>query len=481
MKIIRKKTFIGYLLFVWFGLNNLMGQEKQNVVVFLVDDLRAELGCYGNEMVKSPNIDKLASEGTLFNGAYSQQGICAPSRISILTGLRPETVGIYDLFTPLRSVQKDMLTLPQYFKENGYKTVSVGKVYHHGRDDMESWTNFFQKEPNSWAAQKNLDLIEQFKKEGRKNTRGPAFEKAEVMDEGYKDGRATQHALETLKELKNDNFVMFIGLTKPHLPFNAPKKYWDLYDKEMFKVPSRKKPKNMYANALTNWNELRAYYGIPKEGLLDDELTRDLIHGYYASISYMDAQVGKIMSMLDSLDLRKNTLVVFMSDHGYKIGEYGAWCKHTNFELDVRVPLIISNNFSGSPEYGQISEALVENVDLFPTLIEACGLKMPKLDGKSLLPLLNNPKMEWNHAAYSLYPRGRKTMGCTVTDGEWRYTEWRDSDTQETKAVELYWNKEANRVATENFAGQDKYIQIEERMKQLLEIRFPRNRNSFYN
>ena len=407
-----KNNTIWSVLLLIMTLHSIKAQEKQNVLVFLIDDLRTELGCYGNDMVKSPNIDKLASEGTLFTRAYSQQGICAPSRISILTGLRPETVGIYDLFTPLRSVHKEMLTVPKYFKEHGYKTVSIGKVYHHGRDDIESWTNFTQKEPNSWASQSNLELIEKFQKEGRENTRGPAFENADVPDEGYKDGRATQHAIQTLKELKNDDFVMFVGLTKPHLPFNAPKKYWDLYDKDLFVVPSRNEPINMYTNALTNWNELRAYYGIPQEGTLDDNLTRDLIHGYYASISYMDAQVGKIMTTLDDLDLRKNTLVVFMSDHGYKIGEYGAWCKHTNFELDVRVPLIISNNYDGSaPQEMQVSKALVENVDLFPTLVEACNLKMPYLDGKSLLPLLKNPDVTWNDGAYSLYPRGEKIMG----------------------------------------------------------------------
>ena len=476
-----KNNTIWSVLLLIMTLHSIKAQEKQNVLVFLIDDLRTELGCYGNDMVKSPNIDKLASEGTLFTRAYSQQGICAPSRISILTGLRPETVGIYDLFTPLRSVHKEMLTVPKYFKEHGYKTVSIGKVYHHGRDDIESWTNFTQKEPNSWASQSNLELIEKFQKEGRENTRGPAFENADVPDEGYKDGRATQHAIQTLKELKNDDFVMFVGLTKPHLPFNAPKKYWDLYDKDLFVVPSRNEPINMYTNALTNWNELRAYYGIPQEGTLDDNLTRDLIHGYYASISYMDAQVGKIMTTLDDLDLRKNTLVVFMSDHGYKIGEYGAWCKHTNFELDVRVPLIISNNYDGSaPQEMQVSKALVENVDLFPTLVEACNLKMPDLDGKSLLPLLKNPDVTWNDGAYSLYPRGEKIMGCTVTDGLWRYTEWRDSQTQQVKSVELYNHSDGNPVAVENLAGKTAYKRVETKMKTLLRERFPRTNYSFY-
>lgn len=470
-----KKISIVIILVCSLGIQPISAQEKPNVIVFLIDDLRTELGCYGSQTVKSPNIDKLASQGVKFNKAYCQQAICAPSRISILTGLRPETVGIYDLFTPLRKKHEEMQTMPLFFQKNGYKTVSVGKVFHHGNDDKTKWDVFFQKEPNSylkWTRDKtNSD----------ENARGPAFEDADVADEAYEDGRVAKNAIETINKLKNDPFMMFVGFTKPHLPFNSPKKYWDLYDRSAIEVPERDKPSGMSSLALTNWNELRAYEGIPQKGDLSDDLTRQLIHGYYASVSYTDALVGKVMKTLDSLDLRKNTIIVFMSDHGYKIGDYGAWCKHTNFEMDVNVPLIISlpaKNKNKTPVFQ--SDAIVENIDVFPTLVEACGLTMPKLDGKSLIPLLKKRNMKWSKAAYSVYPRGEKTMGCTVTDGEWRYTEWRASDTQEVKSAELYDVKEKEKLALKNYVGDASKKEVEERMKKLLAAQYPANRASFY-
>lgn len=475
------KKIWSLLVVLSLGFNSITAQEKPNVVVFLIDDLRTELGCYGSEFVKSPNIDKLASEGVLFNKAYAQQAICAPSRMSILTGLRPETIGIYDLFTPLRKVHKNMLTMPQFFKQNGYKTVSVGKVYHHGNDDKESWSIHFPKEPNSYVKPENLELIEKLKKDKSENLRGPAYEDADVEDEAYEDGRVAKNAIETLQKLKDERFFMVVGLAKPHLPFNAPKKYWNLYDNTALKVPNRNTPKGMPSIAITKWGELRAYHGIPAEGDLNDALTKKLIQGYYACVSYTDALLGKVMDELETLDLRKNTIVVFMSDHGYKIGEYGAWCKHSNFEIDVNVPLIISRETSYKNSMTSVkTDALVENVDVFPTLVEACGLEMPKLDGKSLMALVNNPEKEWEKAAYSLYPRGTKTMGCTVTNGEWRYTEWRNSATQEVQSAELYSNKEKYGLATENLVGNLIYKKIQESMKNLLENQFPSDGSSFY-
>ena len=450
-------------------------KEQPNVLVFYVDDLRAELGCYGSETAITPNIDKLAGEGVLFNKAYTQQAICAPSRMSTLTGLRPETLGIYSIFTPLRKVHKDVVSMPQLFKANGYQTVSIGKVYHQSNDDKENWTLHFKKEGNTYNKPENAAILERLKKEG-KPIKGPAFEAADVDDEAYKDGRASKYAIETLQKIKDDKFLMFVGLSKPHLPFNAPKKYWDLYDKNNFKIPSREKPKGAYKLALTNWGELKGYYGIPQEGDLDDDLTRDLIHGYHASISYIDAQVGKVMKTLEELDLRKNTMVIFMSDHGYKIGEYGAWCKHSNVEIDVRVPLIISRE-TGYKERvtGKASDALVENVDIFPTLVDLCGLEGPKSDGKSILPVIKNPNEKWDEVATSVYARGKNIMGCTATDGEWRYTEWRDSVTNEILQAELYEHKNSL-LSFVNLIGNSKYNEVERRMKKLLEQQFPRDK-----
>ena len=453
--------------------------EKPNILIFYVDDLRAELGCYGSPTAITPNIDKLATEGVLFNKAYTQQAICAPSRMSTLSGLRPETLGIYSIFTKLRKVHKDVVTMPQLFKDNGYKTVSIGKVYHHTSDDKASWTTHFPKESNSYVKPENMALMERLKTEGVKPLKGPAFEDADVEDEAYKDGRAAKYAIETLNEIKDDKFLMFVGLSKPHLPFNAPKKYWDLYDRSEFKVPSREKPEGMYRLALSKWGELKGYHGIPKEGDLNDDLTRTLIHGYHASISYIDTQVGKVMQTLEELDLRKNTMVIFMSDHGYKIGEYGAWCKHSNVEIDVRVPLIISRETDYEKRIaGKTSDALVENVDIFPTLVDLCNLEGPKSDGKSLLPVIDNPNLNWDEVATSVYARGKNIMGCTATDGQWRYTEWRNSKTHEILGAELYEHKNSL-LSFANVSGNDEYKEIEQRMKVLLETQFPRNGEPF--
>lgn len=443
--------------------------EPPNVLIFLVDDLRADLGTYGHEHVVSPNIDKLAAQGVKFTKAYAQQAICGPSRVSILTGMRPETTGLYTIFKAgkLRPNQPNIVSMPQLFKRNGYKTISIGKVYHSTVDDQESWTTQIKKLPNFYAIEGNLEA--KF-----------AYEAGEVDDDFYKDGQVARDAISTLKQVKDDKFLMVVGLSKPHLPFNAPKKYWDLYDSEQFEVPSRKKPNNMYGLALTKWNELRMYGGIPKEGDTDDALTKTLIHAYYASVSYMDAQVGRVMAALDDMNLRKNTLVVFMSDHGYKLGEYGAWNKHTNMELDTRVPLIISREtgYAGR-KVNVTSEALVENVDVFPSIIEATNLPMPNLDGKSLLPLLDNPQMPWDNAAYSLFARGKKYMGVTVTDGKWRYTEWRNGQTQEMFFKELYLHDKSD-VADANVAGLKEYQSEQNRMAELLYQRFPLNGPSFH-
>jgi arylsulfatase A-like enzyme len=468
------KKFIALFIAAFYIINSNAQDNQPNVLVFYIDDLRAELGCYGSETAITPNIDKLANDGVMFNKAYVQQGICAPSRMSTLTGLRPESLGIYSIFTPLRKVNKKVVSLPQLFNKNGYKTISIGKVYHHGIDDKNVWTTYHGKESNSYFKPENIALMNRLKEEGVKPLKGPAFEDAEVADEAYKDGRAAQYAIETLQQVKDEKFIMFVGLSKPHLPFNSPKKYWDLYDKSKFSVPSRKKPEGAYRLALSPWGELKGYSNIPNEGDLDDDLTLDLIHGYHASVSYIDAQIGKIMTTLENLDLRKNTLIIFMSDHGYKIGEYASWCKQSNMEIDVRVPLIISRETSYKKRVtAKTSDALVENVDIFSTLVDICDLESaPISDGKSIVPVLNNPNKIWDEAAYSVYARGEKIMGVTTTDGEWRYTEWRNSKTHEILGAELYQHKDSL-LSYENLSGKSKCKKVEKRMKKLLELQFP--------
>lgn len=445
-------------------------KKQPNVLIFLIDDLRVDLGTYGSEHVISPNIDKLADEGVQFNQAYAQQAICGPSRVSILTGLRPETTGLYTIWKNgrLRPNQPDVVSMPQLFKENGYQTISIGKVYHSVVDDQENWTKHIKKLDNFYAIPGNKE--KKF-----------AYEAGDVEDDFYKDGKVATDAIKTLKTLKekNEKFLMVVGFSKPHLPFNAPKKYWDMYDRNQFTVPSRKKPDNMYRLALTKWGELRMYGGIPKTGDVSDELTKTLIHAYYSTVSYMDAQVGRVMNALNDMELRDDTMIVLMSDHGYKLGEYGAWNKHTNMQLDTRVPLIISRELSHSGRQAGIkTNALVENVDIFPTIAEASGLQLPKMDGQSLITLLDAPDMKWDDAAYSLFTRG-PFMGVTVTDGEWRYTEWRDAKTQDLKFSELYDHR-TSEVASKNVSGQKKYLSLEQNLKKLLHEKFPMDAPSFH-
>lgn len=445
-------------------------KKQPNVVVFLIDDLRVDLGTYGSKHVLSPNIDKLASEGVKFTQAYAQQAICGPSRVSIMTGLRPETTGLYTINKDgrLRPNQPDVVSMPQLFKQNGYKTISIGKVYHSVTDDQENWSTHIKKLDNFYAIPGNKE--KKF-----------AYEAGEVDDNFYKDGKVATDAIATLKQLKekDEKFIMMVGFSKPHLPFNAPKKYWDMYDREQFAVPSRKKPDDMYRLALTKWGELRMYGGIPKEGDASDELTKTLIHGYYSTVSYVDAQLGRVMEALEEMDLRENTMVVLMSDHGYKLGEYGAWNKHTNMQLDTRVPLIISRELAHkNRKAGVSSAALVENIDVFPSLAQASGLTLPKMDGQSLLTLLDNPDMKWDDAAYSLFTRG-PFMGITVTDGQWRYTQWRDAKTQALKFTELY-DHSASEVATANVSGQQQYQALEQKLKALLLQQFPMDAPSFH-
>ena len=234
------------LVFIFGFALNLNAQQKNNVLIFLVDDLRPELGCYTNGVIKTPNIDNLAKDGVLFDKAYCQQAICAPSRISILTGMRPENVGIYDLETPLRKVHKDMLTIPQLFKQNGYKTIAVGKVYHHANDDKENWSILFPREGNTYAKPENIAIMDNQKKNGEK-VKGVAFECVDVPDDTYRDAKVANNAIKTLKGIKDENFMMVVGFSRPHLPFNVPKKYWDLYDKKDIKVPSKDKPVDAFS------------------------------------------------------------------------------------------------------------------------------------------------------------------------------------------------------------------------------------------
>jgi arylsulfatase A-like enzyme len=424
--------------------------QRPNILFVVVDDLRCQLGCYGMPHVISPNIDALAADGLLLERAYCQQAICAPSRASVLTGCRPDTTTIYDLQTPVRSVMPDVVTLPEFFKRNGYETVSVGKVYHHRTDDLQGWC----KEPfisqGDWQgrgymtdeaieAMKSNDAANHARGDMRQGV-GPAFEAADVDDEGYHDGRDASAAIRELERLAEQDgpFFLAVGFHKPHLPFNAPKRYWDMYDRGALPLAENPfAPEGATKFSLHNFGELRGYFGIPKDGPIPEPLARQLIHGYCACVTYMDAQLGRVMTSLESLGLRENTIVMFWGDHGWKLGEHACWCKHTNFEIDTRAPLLVS-----TPEtIGKSlrTDALVEFVDMYPTLADLAGLPVPEhCEGTSFAPLLVDPGQPWKRAAFSQYPRGGNVMGYTIRTDRYRYTEWLQRETGEILARELY-------------------------------------------
>ncbi len=428
-----------------------MDQAKRNVLFVVVDDLRPQMNCYGQEWILSPHMDRLAQDGLLFERAYCQQAVCAPSRASVLTGCRPDTTTIFDLRTPVRSVMPDIVTLPQHFKAHGYETVSIGKVYHHAEDDLQGWSVGPFRSTGDWKGRgyltdEAIEAIAQMDAEqaAMGSTRrglGPAFEAADVGDDGYHDGRDALAAIEELGRLAGLDrpFFLALGFHKPHLPFNAPKRYWDMYDRDAIPLaPNPFVPEGVTPFSLTDFGELRGYFGIPKEGRIPDDLARKLVHGYAACVTYMDAQLGKVLAALEELGLREDTIVVLWGDHGWKLGEHDSWCKHTNFEIDARAPMMIS-----TPETSDAAlrtGALVEFVDMYPSLCELCGLPVPDhCEGTSFVPLIDDPNRAWKAAAFSQYPRQNYTvMGYTMRTHRYRYTEWWDRGTETALAIELY-------------------------------------------
>lgn len=441
--------------------------NRKNILFIVVDDLRPELNCYGASYMHTPNIDRLASQGVLFQRAYCQQSVSAPSRNSVLTGLRPDGIGIYNLSTFFRKNIPNVVTLPQHFKENGYQTEQVGKIFHTGHgnsDDSLSWSipkwepDQILGELTPLVRKDTTGLESDFpKKEGKMLP----YYASNVPEENMTDSRNVTIAIERLKKLKEKPFFLAVGLIKPHLPFVAPKKYWDMYDENNIIVPEKQTPKNMPEYALADFGELRKYYGIPAEGNLDNNISKSLIHGYRACTSYIDAQVGRLLDAIEENGLSNNTIIILWGDHGWKLGEYGSWCKHSNMEMDVNAPLIISTPKGKS---NIKTTSIVEFVDIYPTLCELAGLKAPlHLQGESLVPILNNPQHKVKDVAISQYPRGKgnKIMGYSMRTDKYRYTRWIkfNSPKKEIVKQELY-DLSNTKVANINLANDEKYEQI---------------------
>lgn len=398
---------------------------RPNILFISIDDLRPELGSYGSEIAISPNIDNLASQGLQFNNAYCQQSICGPSRASVLTGIRPETSGVFHNYIKFREATPDVITLPQYFKQNGYETVYTGKIFHHGdKDDELSWSRLpafdsldHLPKPVGFALKGNIEARKKVRKEMFAKygdvarfglASGVAYESADVSDNTYLDGYNTTLAIATMKEMaKNDKpFFIGLGFNKPHLNWVAPKRYWDLYHRKKIKISMQTEaPVNAAAMGLHPSFELRARSNIPKKGEINDELSITLKHAYLACVSYIDAQIGKMISALEKEGLRENTIIIVWSDHGFHLGEMGIWGKATNYEIATRVPLIIWTPNMPKSSKGKTTNALVELVDIYPTLADLSGFEIPKhTEGKSFKPLIENPDLVWKNAAFSQFP-----------------------------------------------------------------------------
>jgi len=439
-KILLYGWFSGFMLTLLAGCK---GVEKEklplNVLFIVVDDLRPDLGCYGDTVAVTPNIDRLAEKGMTFANACCQQAVCVPSRTSFLTGRRPDHTGVYG-FNSFRKTLPDVVALPEYFKRNGYYTMSFGKVFdnHTARGmDPRSWS-----EPERFPVSNKLDQY--VLPENRTGKKATATEKADGPDEMYIDGEMTEEVVKTLEQLPDKPFFLAVGFRKPHLPFSAPSKYWDLYDPDQLKTAEQIAGKDCPDIALHDNRELRGYTDIPDTGLVPVDKALELRHGYYACISYVDALIGKLLDALKVNNLAKNTIIVLISDHGFHLGEHSLWCKTSNFELDARVPLIIS--VPGQKIKGIHTQSLAELVDLYPTLAELCGLEIPdSLDGKSLVPVLMNPEMKVKETAFTQHPRPSygtwNIMGYSMRTERYRYTEWIEWESGKIVAKELYDHK----------------------------------------
>lgn len=450
--------------------------DRPNVLFIAIDDLRPELGCYGHPLIQSPNIDRLASESILFERAYCQQAVCGPTRASLMTGLRPDSTTIYDLDHPVRKTIPDVLSMPQHFRENGYETRSFGKIYHHSSDDngigwsQDAWrASEGEWEGRGYLNEDSIAAIRPPSETGGRTGVGPAFEAADVSDDAYPDGQVAVHAIAEMQRLSEQDapFFLAVGFVKPHLPFNAPQRYWDLYDRSEIAIPEQDQwPDDAPSFAGTSWGELRGYAGMPRSGAASEELAIDLIHGYYACVSYTDALVGQVLAELERLELNEETIVILWGDHGWKLGDYGAWCKHTNFEIDTHVPMIL--RVPGRTDEGLRTPALVEFVDIFPTLSDLCGIGVPDAcEGASITPLIDDPAREWKAAAFSQYPRSGK-MGYTIRSGQWRYTEWINRNTGEVTDRELYDHSDGP-VVDRNLIGDAQHASTVERLSELID------------
>lgn len=443
--------------------------QRPNVLFIAVDDLKPVLGAYGDKLAITPNMDRLAARGVRFDLAYCNQSVCGPSRNNLMLGSRSTSVGLYNFGADFRRSLPDAVTMTQHFIKHGYRAEAIGKIMHTGHGNKE--------DAASWSVEPVIEKVVEYLKpestHGGQLTReeafftnrelhrinelpkGMAWESADVPDNGYADGRIADEGIKRLQAAKerDEPFFLALGFVKPHLPFTAPTKYWEMHDPEKFKVvKDLGTPRDAPRYAGKRGHELSNYNPVPPSGLPDDATARKLIHGYYATTTYADAQIGRVLEELDRLGLTENTIVVLWGDHGWHFGDHGIWTKHTNYEQANRIPLLIA---APGIKPGS-NRQLAETVDIYPTLAELAGLPKPAgpqpIDGLSLVPVLKDPSAKIRDHAYHCFPRGEGRMGRAIRTDRYRLVEWkRPGESPETAELELY-DYQADPAETENLA-----------------------------
>ncbi len=496
-----KKIHSSYGLFILFILTTLSCQPTQkknikpNILFISIDDLRTTIGAYGDSIVISPNINQLASEGMTFRQTFSQVAVCAPSRASLMTGLRPDSTRVWHLGDKFREINPNAVTMPQYFSKHGYHTINLGKIFHNYMPDSVSWdepdlrpsrylkSDWLNRDGETFYISEAVNRSQAVKRDSLLKLRpiryadgwntGPAWEAADVHDTMYYDGAQTELAKKALSRLaKNQQpFYMGLGFFRPHLPFAVPKKYWDLYSPENIPLAANPEvPDSAPMFTMNSMYELRGYDGLKHIGhpqsdyQMNEDTARILKHGYYASVSYVDALLGNLFKHMKDIGIYDNTIIILWGDHGWKLGDHNSWGKMTNYNIDLQVPMVV--RYPNQENRGAQTFELTELIDMFPSLCELAGIETPNyMQGTSFVPLIKNPDLKWKDAAFSQFHRrpkvsadGNRYMGYSINTKKYHYIEWYTWDAKlglrgDFVAKELY-DRENDPHETKNIASE---------------------------